>query len=302
MAPEKFENTSSYQKRFEVLVGYIEQNLEQPLSLGALCQHAHLSKYHFHRQFKAYFGVSVMQLIKLLRLKRAAYQLAYREVKVIDVALDCGYQNHESFSRAFKQHFALSPIQFAETGAGLIDGPQWQQLFEPIVNMRSQTMLNPINMPVTIVDFPATKIALYQHQGAQQYLGQSIAQFIDWRKANATPPSKSRTFNLLYDDPNEVMPEDYRFGIACEVKEPVAANAQGVVNDAIPAMRCACVRHIGSDDGIEAVVTYLYGKWLPENGEMLADFPIFLERIRFFPEVAEHEAITDVYLPLKSAL
>lgn len=192
----------------------------------------------------------------------------------------------------------MSPMQFGQSGAGFIESLQWQQTYEPIAKLRSQVMLNTIKMPVTLVDFPETHIALYQHQGAEQYLGQSIANFIDWRKANATPPAKSRTFNLLYDDPDEVMPEDYRFGIACEVRQPVADNQQGVQNAKIPAMRCACVRHVGSNDTIEAVVRYLYGKWLPKSGETLADFPVFLERIRFFPEVAEHEAITDVYLPL----
>jgi AraC family transcriptional regulator len=44
---------------------------------------------------------------------------------------------------------------------------------------------------------------------------------------------------------------------------------------------------------------FLYGTWLPMSGEEPRDFPLFMQRVTFFPDVAEHQAITDVYLPLK---
>jgi AraC family transcriptional regulator len=47
-------------------------------------------------------------------------------------------------------------------------------------------------------------------------------------------------------------------------------------------------------------VHYLYGQWLPSSGEELRDFPCFFHYINLFPEVPEHELITDIYLPLIS--
>nr|WP_231855061.1 GyrI-like domain-containing protein [Photobacterium profundum] len=46
-------------------------------------------------------------------------------------------------------------------------------------------------------------------------------------------------------------------------------------------------------------IHYLYGQWLPESGEELRDDPCFFHYMNFFPEVSEHELITDIYLPLK---
>ncbi|MBL4826735.1 MAG: hypothetical protein JKY66_03315 [Spongiibacteraceae bacterium] len=43
----------------------------------------------------------------------------------------------------------------------------------------------------------------------------------------------------------------------------------------------------------------LYSHWLTTSGEELRDFPLFIERLNFYPDVAEHKVITDVYLPLK---
>jgi len=46
-------------------------------------------------------------------------------------------------------------------------------------------------------------------------------------------------------------------------------------------------------------VRYLYGVWLPASGEELRDFPCFFHYVNLFPYVAEHELVTDIYLPLK---
>jgi AraC family transcriptional regulator len=47
------------------------------------------------------------------------------------------------------------------------------------------------------------------------------------------------------------------------------------------------------------VVNYLYSEWLNDSGFKLRDFPIFFDRVTFFPEVAENELIIDVYLPIE---
>ncbi len=53
-----------------------------------------------------------------MRLKRASYRLAFNPLeKIIDIALDAGFQNPESFSRAFKQSFGLTPSQFRKQPA-----------------------------------------------------------------------------------------------------------------------------------------------------------------------------------------
>ena len=71
------------------------------------------------------------------------------------------------------------------------------------------------------------------------------------------------------------------------------------MNKVIPAGKCAVVRHIGSDDTIGLTVQYLYSEWLNNSDFEIRDFPIFFERVSFFPEVSENEMITDVYLPIE---
>jgi len=152
---------------------------------------------------------------------------------------------------------------------------------------------------VQIVDFQATQVAALEHRGDPRQIGGSIRKFIAWRQENRLPPRSSATFNVVYDDEAVVAPQEFRFDLCAATSREVVDNPYGVVSKTIPGGRCAVLRHVGSDDTLRDAVTYLYAEWLPASGEEPRDFPLFFERVDFYPDVPEHEAITDVYLPLK---
>mgnify|MGYP003877480899 CR=1 FL=1 len=255
-----------------------------------------MSKYHFHRLCAAYFGLPLGALVIRLRMKKAAYQLAYRpQLKILDISLDAGFETHEGFTRAFRKLFDASPSQFRSSP----DWSTWQQHYEPIHILRNKIMKPANTIKVDIVDFPATQIATMEHRGAPNLIGQTIGRFIQWRRANGLPPNKSRTFNLAYDDPRTTASEDYRFDLACTFDNPIQLEGEGIIEKCIPAGPCARVRHIGSDDSLAQSVDFLYRHWLPESECELRDFPVFFERVSFFPEVPEQEMITDIYLPIE---
>ncbi len=286
-------NHDRYHRVFE----YIDKHLDEVLNVDVLSQIACLSKFHFHRQFSALYGIGVGAYIRLVRLKRASYQLSFRDnQKVVEIAFIAGYESPEAFSNAFTRTMGQSPSAFRKQSH---DAP-WQDKYEPISKLRQKVMIEKAQTPeVSIVDFPETSIAVLAHKGPAETLGQTIRQFIAWRKQHHTPPTKSKTFNIVYDDPATTEPEQYRFDVCASVKAKVPDNNHGVINKIIPGGRCALVRHIGPDDIIEQTVSYLYGEWLTKNDEEHRDFPLFFERVTFFPDVTESEMITDIYLPLR---
>ncbi|HQZ88155.1 MAG TPA: AraC family transcriptional regulator, partial [Gammaproteobacteria bacterium] len=94
----------NYKERINRAVDFIGEHLDDELTLEQLSSVACFSKYHFHRLFTAYMGLSLKQYIKWLRLKRAAHQLIVeRDKTIIEIALDAGFESHESFTRIFKQ-------------------------------------------------------------------------------------------------------------------------------------------------------------------------------------------------------
>ncbi len=282
----------AYAARFNQVLDYIETHLDEPLTVEQLSQVVHFYKFHFHRQFAEYTGCSVFRYIQRLRLKQASYKLAFdRRAKIIDIALAAGFENPESFSRAFKNTFNQSPSEFRRQP----DWESWHAHYRLKFPERKQTM------QVDIVHFATTRIATLEHRGSVERLNDAVGQFIEWRKTSGlSPKQSSRTFGIAYDNPDTTEPDKFRFDIGGEVANDVPANPQGVVTRFIPAGRCARVRHVGSHTRLgESVIYPLYRDWLPHSGEELRDFPLFFHYLNLIPDTAEHELVTDVYLPLR---
>jgi len=93
---------------------YIDEHLRDELTLEVLSSRMNLSPFHFHRKFRAYFGESLHQHIKRLRLERSAHALLYQLTPVSAVARASGYKTLSAFSHAFSAHFGVAPTRFRE--------------------------------------------------------------------------------------------------------------------------------------------------------------------------------------------
>lgn len=96
---------------------FIQDNLDADLSLMFLAQTVGLSRFRFHRVFKAWCGETLHDFVTRLRMERAAFELGYpmpesnrRSVKAI--AFASGYKSLSSFSHAFSSYSTLSPRQY----------------------------------------------------------------------------------------------------------------------------------------------------------------------------------------------
>ncbi|MBE1162683.1 AraC family transcriptional regulator [Dyella acidiphila] len=290
-------SSDAYRARFQHVLAYIDAHLDEDLSLDRLSTLTAFSKHHFQRQFSELFGLGVYRYIQLSRLKRASQQLAFRPTQsVTEIALDSGYDNAESFARAFKKNLGQTPSDFRRQP----QWPAWHAIYQPLAALRTQHMPNlPQAHHVRVIEVEAIPIAVLEHRGDPERLGDSIRAFIAWRKQHQLPPQRNATFNILYDDPQETDPADYRFDLCVATDLALAGDSSGIVRKTLPAGRCAVLRHTGSDDTLRQSVHYLYAEWLPQSGEEPRDFPLYLQRLRFFPDVPEHEAEVDIFLPLK---
>lgn len=266
------------------------------LSLAELAAIAQCAPSHFQRLFSLYTGVSVMRYQRLLTLDRAASQLAFRAQSILEIALDAGYQSNEAFTRAFQQFVGQSPRAFRQHP----DWLAWQLAISELSASATQSPLTPqsADYVVQLTTRPATAVALLEHQGAPWLLGDSIRQFIAFRKQHGLPPSRSATYNLLYQDPRQCEPADYRFGLACACTD-VPCNDQGVRSATLAAGLYACVSIQGGDHLLEHAVRWLLHHWLPTQSYALADAPLLLQRLRFFPDVPSDQAESVLMLPLQ---
>ena len=88
---------------------FIESHLADELTLDEIAGVAGISRFHMVRAFAAATGLSVMRYVRARRLSEAARALANGAPDILTLALDADYGSHEAFTRAFRDHFGLTP-------------------------------------------------------------------------------------------------------------------------------------------------------------------------------------------------
>ena len=106
---------------YSKLVEYIEEHLEEDLSLEKLSEEFYVSKYHIAHVFKDNIGLSIHQYITKKRLSKC--QEAIRaDMNVTDVYHMYGFGDYSSFYRAFKKEYGISPKEYRDIQVEIVPG------------------------------------------------------------------------------------------------------------------------------------------------------------------------------------
>jgi len=289
----------NYHARMQRVLDYIDAHLDDELDLTTLSQVAAFSKFHFHRQFSATFGLSVHRYVQLARLKRASQALVRDDNHSITaIAMDAGYDAPDAFARAFRQRLAQSPSSFRMAP----DWSSWLSAFGPLDNAREKAMQIIFEQnDVTISSMPDIPVAMLAYHGDRTQFRESAELFRNWCKAAGLSPETGRSSYMVFRSEREpARPEDYRVDLCIGTDRPIRAEDAPVQAGVIPGGRCAVLRYPGNSNNLEPAALYLYRDWLPQSGEEARDFPIYVGR-KLVPmaNMGAHEVVVDVYLPLK---
>lgn len=93
---------------------YIEDHLEQEISLSDLAKESLFSPWHSYRLFQAYTGLTPTEYIRRLRLSKSALRLKREDCRVIDVAYDLGFGSVDGYQRAFRREFGCNPGEYTK--------------------------------------------------------------------------------------------------------------------------------------------------------------------------------------------
>lgn len=102
-------------KRFDLIFQYINTNYSKKITTEELSNIVHISTYHFCRIFKQMTGKTPTDYINGIRLEKAVDYLNKRELNITEIALRCGFDSINYFSRLFKKQYNVSPTKFKET-------------------------------------------------------------------------------------------------------------------------------------------------------------------------------------------
>lgn len=276
-----------YVKRMDRVLDYIQEHLDEELSLDRLSSLACFSQYHFHRIFSGMVGESVKAYVRRLRLERAASRLKQTKKGITEIAFEAGFETHESFTRAFKVMFGLSPKHFRQR--------TWQ-----VRRDKNRKYWKETTMKVTLITLEAMDVAYIRHRGPYDQCGKAWDILCQWAGSQGLLRPGVKMLGLSYDDPQVTSPEKLRYDACIEVNTECSVEEvdSSIARKTIPQGYYAMTTHVGPYDTLADTYNELCGQWLPQNGYEI-DSRACLEIYMNSPEETEQEdLITDIYIPL----
>ncbi|SCL89453.1 Regulatory protein SoxS [Sporanaerobacter sp. PP17-6a] len=110
----------NYRKDIEKCIKFIEEHIKENITIEEVANQSGYSLYHFCRVFSLCKGMSVMEYIRWRRLSLAAVEL-FKGRKIIDIALDYGFETPGGFTKAFRKTFGYSPTEYMTRMTGYAD-------------------------------------------------------------------------------------------------------------------------------------------------------------------------------------
>ena len=253
-------------KRLEKAMDYIEEHLEEEISLEELGKITCCSPFHFQRIFSCLTELSLAQYIRRRRMTKAAADLQAGE-KVLDVALKYGYDSPTSFSRAFSGIHGIPPSAAKAKGAPLKAFPRI--CFQ--IQIKGDTEMN----------YRIEERESFRIIGKRASLPSEIDACMQeipllWEKLGTE--DSSALFRANDTLPRGILgvctpPKDGRIVYYIAAASSLPAQA-GMEEFTIPACTWAIFPCTGSlPDAIQELLKRITAQWLPSSGYDYADAP-----------------------------
>ncbi|HIJ64784.1 MAG TPA: AraC family transcriptional regulator [Candidatus Hydrogenedentes bacterium] len=286
-----------YYERIDRAIDFIERRLTEPLSLGDVARCACFSLFHFHRVFQAIIGCSVKEYIRRRRLHIASHELGATNARILDIALKYQYETHESFTRAFKRQYGMTPKRYRTS---LTEVAPFDRADVHAIKLRH--MMGDKKMEPKIVNRDAFKVIGVELRTTicNGENVQAIPEFWDQFAqdgADRRIPNRVNHNALLGVCGDSDEDGSFSYIICAEVSSFDEA-PDGMVARTVPAAKYAVFTSKGKvPDSVQDMGRYIFGTWLPKSGYEHADtedFEVYDER---FTGLEDSEV--DIYIPIK---
>ena len=296
-----------YAQTVATAVASIAATLDDALDQLALARAAALAPLHFQRIFRGLLGETPLELHRRLRLERAALQLATTAEAVTRIAFDAGYETHESFTRAFRDAYAMSPTELRMRVHAARDacarppqitvaarcGVHYTGSIEPL----ALTLVLENHMKVTIDEMPALRVAAVAHRGPYNQISEAFGR-LDAVARPAGLMAHARGMVAIYHDDPETKPAAELASDAGLILASDVALPAGLTEVILPAGRYAHATHVGPYHQLGDAWGQLMGQWLPQSGHRIGAGDTYEQYLDTPLDTPPERLRTELYLPL----
>jgi AraC family transcriptional regulator len=240
------------------------------------------------RAFAAATGFSVMRYVRARRLSEAARALASGAPDILSLALDADYGSHEAFTRAFRDHFGLTP-----------------ETVRSLARIDDLKLQEPIQMDSSFIE----NLGPPRFETGKPLLVAGIGERYNLENGAGIPSQWQRFHQVMGDIPHRIGKAAY--GVCCNGDD--AGNFDYVagveVSDfsdlprpffrvRIPEQRFAVFTHRDHISTIRRTINTIWNQWLPASGLKVADAPNFERYDEKFDPVTGNGGL-EIWVPVK---
>lgn len=269
---------------------YIEDNIEESLSLESVSNHFNISKFYFHRLFSAMTGYSFNNYLLSRRLNTSVNLIQNKKLSLTDIAYRLNFGTPSSFTRAFKRQYGIAPSKLKENMETINQSPIPLVVKKPIKNINGDIVTD-----FTLEEFNAIRIC-------------GIAFEVDLATENYK--LKIRTHSrMLLDSINQTIngpcyviysncqPNSTRFNVLFGIPYDIQINKPYYFTDDVPSIFCAKFKYFGDILDIGDVLTTDFARFLKIS--KLEEEESNIELIQAFENVHQLDSSYHLYVPIK---
>lgn len=282
----------NYYERVQAAIDYIESNLSANISIEILCSKSIMSRANLYRMFFTLTGYTIKEYVRLRRLSEASRLMQHENI--LDAALAFGFNNHESFSRAFKQVTQVPPKIYKKNE--LILEFERIDIMDKYFDVQEPKLIEKYPEIKVLKELKPFKVAYYRFFGHNPEDG-AFKEITRWAKEHVIDMNKTRIFGFNNPSP---MKDGEPYGY--EIWVTIPDDSQ--VKDAL-------IKEKIVDGGLYAVTTVkngpknIYPAWQRLNAWLLDSKYTtgqhqWLEEHHGFNDY-EHTGDIDLFMPIQKA-
>ena len=256
----------TYLEQVQRGIDYIEENLDSNIALNEVALAAGISQWHFQRIFKALTNETLKTYIRARRFANSLEKLMATNNRIIDIALSAGFESQESFTRAFKQAFNMTPNEYRKLGKNKLFLKKVRIDAEYIQHINQNISLEPEIYAQDEMTLVALRTEFYSIDSDKNNIAEKLPplwdefiQRID-EIGNRVP---GMCYGLVQPTSTDTDKLEYYAGIEVDKVDKLPS---GMVSIDLPPSQYAKFTHHGPVKHLNNTVNYIYSNWLLQSG------------------------------------
>lgn len=293
-------------KRIRKVLNFIEENLDNELSLENLAEIGNYSPFHFHRIFRGIIGETLQEYINRKRLEKSAMLLSHHKKKSLeDVFSEVGFKSYSTFSKTFKKYFGVSPSFFRKNAPEKFSKilpmnsniGQKEVVFQQyLYNINQMKNFMETNAKIEVKELPEMNLASVLSIGVQN-IDNAYNKLISWGiSKNLFPRENVKMISVYHDSFKVTAPNKVRIHACMLLDEPIKTDGE-IFPETLPKGRHIVGSYFIGIQEFEKAWQSLF-LWMNENGyQYKRTFPFEIYHNNF-KEHPEKKCRVDFCIPI----